>query len=150
MSKMTRVLVVAVCSAYPLLNHIAAVRGEPHWSALGLALLVGALGAGWTRRLGASVAAAGAALAAALLLAAWMPAIVLYSPPVAINIALCIAFAATLRGNEEPLVTRFARLTRGGQLPPDLARYTRYLTGVWVLFFALMASISLVLAIVGP
>ena len=149
MSKVARVLAVAVCAAYPVLNHIAAVRAEPYWSALGFALVVGALAAGWTQRIGATAACTAAALAAALALAFWAPAVILGAPSVGINIALCVAFATTLRKNEEPLITRFARLTRGGHLPDELARYTRRLTGVWAAFFALMASISLALALVG-
>ena len=149
MSKVARVLAVALCAAYPVLNHIAAVRGEPYWSAIGLALVVVALAAGWTQRIGATAACAAAALAAALALAFWAPAVLLCAPSVGINVALCVAFGMTLRANEEPLVTRFARLTRGGQLPAELARYTRRLTGAWAAFFALMASISLVLALVG-
>lgn len=150
MSKVARVLAVAVCAAYPLLNHIAAVRGEPYWSAVGIALVVGALAAGWTQRIGASAACTAAALAAAMVMASWAPAVLLCAPSVAINLALCFAFATTLRVSEEPLITRFARLTRGGQLPSELARYTRCLTGVWAAFFALMACISLVLALFGP
>jgi len=132
-----------------VLNHIAAVRGEPYWSAFGIALVVGAVAAGWTKRGGPAAACAAAALAAAVALAFWAPAILLCAPSVAINSALCVAFATTLRANEEPLVTRFARSTRGGQLPAELARYTRCLTGAWAAFFASMASISLVLALAG-
>ena len=149
MSKVARVLAIAVCAAYPVLNHVAAVRAEPYWSAFGLALIVGAAAAGWTRRVGATAACAAAALALALALAFQAPSVLLCAPSVAINGALCVAFAATLRANQEPLVARFARLTRGGQLPAELARYTRCLTGVWAAFFAVMASISLVLALVG-
>jgi uncharacterized membrane protein len=48
------------------------------------------------------------------------------------------------------MVSRFARIERGGELPPDLARYTRVLTGLWVLFFVVMASVSFALALAGP
>jgi len=67
-----------------------------------------------------------------------------------INLALCALFARTLRRGEEPLVSRFARLSRGGRLAPDLVRYTRNLTRAWASFFLLMAVVSATLAVTAP
>ncbi len=47
-------------------------------------------------------------------------------------------------------MSRFARIHRGGQLAPDLARYTRNLTAAWAGFFVVMAVISATLAVTGP
>jgi uncharacterized membrane protein len=69
--------------------------------------------------------------------------------PVLLNLILCFLFARTLRGGSEPLITRFARVERGGQLPAELARYTRRLTIAWAAFFALMAATSAALALWG-
>jgi uncharacterized membrane protein len=69
--------------------------------------------------------------------------------PVAVNLALCWLFGRTLAAGREPMIGRFARLERGAPLPPDLTRYTRTLTALWTAFFALMASISVGLAIWG-
>jgi uncharacterized membrane protein len=69
--------------------------------------------------------------------------------PVAVNLALCALFGRTLASGREPMIARFARLVRGAELPPDLARYTRTLTALWTAFFAVMASISVGLAIWG-
>lgn len=147
--KWARALAVAVCCAYPLLNHAAAVLHEPRWAALGIALVVWALASGW---LSARVAAflAVSTLALSLWIAAHLPGLLLYPPPVAINLALCAFFARTLRQGDEPLVSRFARMERGGRLAPDLARYTRNLTRAWAGFFLLMAGISATLAVTGP
>ena len=90
------------------------------------------------------------ALALLLYLAAAVPGFLLYVPPVAINLALLALFARTLRAGSEPMVSRFARIERGGTLPPDLARYTRNQTRAWAAFFALMAAISATLAATGP
>ena len=149
MSAWTRLFALAACCAYPLLNHVAVVLGEPRWAALGIALVVCVLVAGWSSALvGALIA--GATFVLSLWLARYMPGLLLYAPPIAINMALCLCFARTLRRNHEPLVSRFARIERGGQLPPDLARYTRNLTRAWAGFFVLMAAISATLAVTGP
>ena len=149
MSKWRRLLAVAVFCAYPLLNHAAAVSGEPRWAALGVALVAWGLASG---SLGAvsSVLVTAATLVPALWLAGRFPGVLLYTPPVVINLALCVLFARTLRPGREPLITGFARLGRGGQLAPDLARYTRTLTLAWACFFVLMATISITLAVTGP
>ena len=47
-------------------------------------------------------------------------------------------------------MSRFARIHRGGELAPDLARYTRNLTAAWAVFFLVMAVISATLAVTGP
>jgi len=74
---------------------------------------------------------------------------VLALPPVAINVALALRFGATLRRGHEPIISRFARIERG-VLEPDLAAYTRTLTLVWVIFFAVMATVSIVLSVPSP
>ena len=69
--------------------------------------------------------------------------------PLAVNLALCWLFGRTLAAGREPMIARFARLERGAELPPDLARYARALTAVWAGFFAAMAAVSLGLALWG-
>src|SRR5512135_1104809 len=144
MTRRTGLLVAAACCAFPALSHLAVVSGDARWAALGLALLA------WSA-LAARVRPALAALSGlALGLGALWPAAVLFAPPLAVYLALAGAFAATLRNGHEPMVSRFARIERGSELPPDLARYTRVLTGLWVLFFVIMATISFALAFAGP
>jgi uncharacterized membrane protein len=69
--------------------------------------------------------------------------------PVVLNLSLAALFGRTLFGGREPMIGRFARLERGGELPPDLARYTRGLTAAWTVFFVAMAATSLGLAFWG-
>jgi uncharacterized membrane protein len=149
MAKWRRPLAVAVCCAYPLLNHAAAVYGEPRLAALGVALVVWALASGWLGVAGALLVAT-PVFALSLWAARSFPSLLLYAPPLVINLALCVLFASTLFPGRDPLVTGFARMERAGPLPSDLARYTRSLTGVWAGFFALMATISAILAATGP
>ncbi len=149
MTRRTGLLVAAACCAFPALSHLAVVSGDARWAALGLALLA------WSA-LAARVRPVLAALLGLLLsglalaLSALWPAAVVFAPPLAVYLALAGAFAATLRSGHEPMVSRFARIERGGELPPDLTRYTRVLTGLWVLFFVAMATVSVALAFTGP
>jgi uncharacterized membrane protein len=45
------------------------------------------------------------------------------------------------------MISWFARLVRGTELAPDLARYTRWSTVVWTVFFASMAVVAAALAV---
>lgn len=73
----------------------------------------------------------------------------LFVPPVAINLWFAVLFGASLRGGAGPLISRIARLERGG-LEPELATYTRRLTALWTLLFLGMATESLLLALFAP
>jgi uncharacterized membrane protein len=68
-----------------------------------------------------------------------------FLPPIALNLGLAALFARTLKSGQEPLISTFARAERG-TLEPDLARYTRRLTVVWVAFFVGAAAASALLA----
>lgn len=70
----------------------------------------------------------------------------LYLPPVAINLALCWLFGRTLERGREPLISRFAVMEQGA-LTPELASYTRTLTWIWTLLFALAAAAAGALAL---
>lgn len=72
----------------------------------------------------------------------------LYLPPVAINLALCWLFGRTLVRGREPLIARFAAMEQG-MLSAELASYTRVLTWVWTVLFALAAATSVALALWG-
>ena len=54
-------------------------------------------------------------------------------------------FARTLLAGRTPLVTTFARIFHGGELPAPVARYGRQVTWVWALAFFLMVLVSAVL-----
>ncbi len=62
---------------------------------------------------------------------------------------LGLAFGATLRTGQTPLVSRLAALVHG-QLSPALARYTRQVTWAWTLYFSATAVASLLLFWLAP
>lgn len=142
------VLAIVACFAYPLLSHLGAATREPLWPATGIALIAWAVSS-------VRLSMARAALLALLTLAAGaglsplLPSLLLFAPPVALNVTLCAVFACTLREGSEAMVSRFARIEHGSALPPDLVSYTRFLTGLWAVFFAVMAMISSGLALWG-
>jgi uncharacterized membrane protein len=135
-------------SLYPLAVCVAIAAGRPR---LALAATCVALGASFVatprwRRLGIAmlVAAPFVVLSATADLA--QPLVFL--PPVALNLGLAALFARTLKRGREPLISTFARAERG-TLEPDLARYTRRLTALWVAFFVGAAAVSALLALLA-
>jgi uncharacterized membrane protein len=135
--------------AYPFVIHRLLAAGRPR-IALGLAA-VALGGLCWSltdsrwRWLALSMIAVTSLAAGAL----HADELVLFLPPIAINLGLALFFASTLARGREPLISWFARVERG-ELAPDLEAYTRRLTWIWVGFFLLMAAASLVLAVIGP
>lgn len=73
--------------------------------------------------------------------------LLLYLPPILINLLLFILFAQTLFARRRPLITRFAERFHNVQADPALYRYTRRVTLVWSWVFALMLLQSLALAL---
>jgi len=147
MAGRTRLLAVAACCAYPLLSHAAAVLEEPRWAAVGIAVVAWAVASFRYGRL-AAAALGFVVLAVGLALAGIAGSVLLYAPPLLLNLALCAVFGGTLRNGREPMISIIARIERG-ELPADLVRYTRQLTWAWAAFFSIMAAISLVLAVWG-
>jgi uncharacterized membrane protein len=144
-----RAALVLAC-AWPLSLHGAVLLGAPHWVprlTAGALIMAAALWACAARSPRAAVCALGIAL-----LAAWAaraaPQLLLYAPPVLINVALAAVFAASLRPPREPVITRFARMEHP-VLPSELALYTRCLTVLWAALFAAMAGVALTLALHG-
>jgi len=94
------------------------------------------------RRRAATILAGLLAIAAAVLVHTLLAPSAYALIDAAINAVLAALFGRTLRSGRDPLISTFARAERGA-LEPDLARYTRTLTKVWVAFFVAMAMISL-------
>lgn len=69
-------------------------------------------------------------------------ALLYYLQNVGTTLALGALFGRTLFGDQEALVTQFAKLAHDGEISPAKARYTRQVTIAWTLFFALSALIS--------
>ena len=136
--------------AWPLALHSALLLGAPHWvPTITAGALIGAA-ALWARA-ASSARALAIGLGVALLSTAalrFLPQALLYAPPIVIDAALALAFAASLRALREPVITRFARIEHPA-LPAELAIYTRRLTLAWSMLFAAMSIVALWLALRG-
>jgi len=135
---------VLLLLSYPFLTHAAVTTGLAYlaWTAwlCIAALVVLSFPGPW--------GLAGFALLAAAPLVA-DPDALLKFPPVIINLALAVWFGRTLAPGEEPMISWFARLARGTELPPDLARYTRWSTVMWTAFFVSTAAAAAALAVLA-
>jgi uncharacterized membrane protein len=149
-----RLLVAAVVIlGFPLVSFIllhARLVPAPWLAAPDAVVTVGVLmglcaRGGLRPRLAAGLLGSGLALAA---LALW-PQQAAYAFPVAINLCVAALFHGTL-ADREALITRIARLERGGVLPEELARYSRRLTEAWAWFFLALAANGLGLALFAP
>jgi uncharacterized membrane protein len=143
-----RTCAIVLALGWPIGLHLAAVSGHEGWMpAITAIAAIGAVGV-WVATKGTSSAiVAGVAMTLALvsvLLVA--PRALLFGPPILINAALCAVFARSLRQGNEPVIAVFARLEQG-TLTPELADYTRILTGLWSILFFGLAATALYLAI---
>jgi len=130
--------------AYPVLTHAAVTTGLAYLASTAWLCLAALVYLSFPGKWGL----AGFALLAAAPLVA-DPDVLLKLPPVVINIALAVWFGRTLAPGEEPMVGWFARLVRGTELPPDLARYTWWSTARWTVFFVSMAAAAAALAVLA-
>lgn len=136
----------------PILVHVAILRHDLllEWCAL---LLFAALflAPGLMRARASSWAAlAGLGLAFGWLVTRGDARFTLQLPSILIPAMLACVFGVTLRAGREPLITRIASATWGGQLPDELRRYTRTLTRAWVLVFVVLALTAALLAAFAP
>jgi uncharacterized membrane protein len=73
---------------------------------------------------------------------------IVLAPSVIMNVLLFVLFGNTLLPGREPLITRFRRLEEGF-VSPMFVSYTRCLTVLWTVLFAIATMASLVAAVWG-
>ena len=136
-------------SLYPVAVCVAIARGHPRMALAATCIALGVLLltlAGW-RRFGIALLAASPIVL--LSEASEIARPLVFAPPVLLNLGLAFLCWRSLRPGREPLISTFARMERGA-LEPDLVRYTRMLTRVWLGFFVAAAALSAVLAVTAP
>jgi uncharacterized membrane protein len=139
---------LALALAYPLLVHAAILWPHAWLEWLALAVL-GALPlyrALRKPRLWAWCAWALFLAACGLVVAAGRSHWLLFIPPVVIPLTLLVVFAGSLRRGRVPMVTHVATIVRG-PLPPDLAHYTRGVTLMWCVVFAILTACAVAFAV---
>jgi uncharacterized membrane protein len=70
-------------------------------------------------------------------------------PYVTVYLVLLWFFGRTLRAGRQPLITRLAMHVHG-ELPAELAAYTRNVTVAWCIFFLAMVATSILLFVFEP
>jgi uncharacterized membrane protein/3-hydroxymyristoyl/3-hydroxydecanoyl-(acyl carrier protein) dehydratase len=150
LSQVPRFVAVALAVAYPLLAHAASIyHSRPLTIAsvvvLGAAVLYRPL---VDARRWAFLALPVVAVAIAGLARLDAVALVLFAPPVLLNVYLAWLFGHTLAYGNMPLIERLVRLLQPPNLPfePGVIRYARKLTRLWTAFFILLGATNLALA----
>ena len=121
----------------------ASALGERAAALAVLGLMAGAL-IGASRRPVAGLVA-GLALAAGAWRFADAVRVLVFLPPLAAFAFMAFFFGRTLRAGSEPLINRIARKEHP-DLPPDMARHARWLTGAWTACFVALFLVALGLA----
>ncbi len=140
-----RVLAGLLLLSYLVLTHAAVLTGTALFARAAWLCLTGLVVLAIPGKWGFG---AGATLAGALLVAD--AETLLKFPPIVLDLAVAAWFGMSLAPGEEPVISWFARVVRGVELPPDLARYTRNSTIIWTVFLAGMASVAAALALLAP
>ena len=147
---MTRVVAIVLASvAYVFGTYWLMTRPETTpWNAVGvLAPMLIAIAAGSWRGGQRGLGATAALVLAWLCIEAWRgtslsPNMLYLAQHAGIHSFLAAAFGGTLRAGRTPLITTMAaRVHR--ELTPGMVAYTRKLTLAWVVYFILMAVVSL-------
>ncbi|MFC1602100.1 hypothetical protein ACFL3U_00880 [Pseudomonadota bacterium] len=148
----SRLLLVFI-PLYPLALHFGIFAGSVTPGILVLSVLLLLSGSGLLVK-GARSGWGLLVLGASLLVcqAYYQPAaqIMLFLPPILINLLLCFLFARTLSTGSTPLISTFARIAHGHELDEAAQRYTRAVTQLWVGVFTLLALASFLLALFAP
>lgn len=144
----------ALAAAYPFLAHAASARESGMLAAfasidIALILLLPALARGSWK---AWIALISATLLALLLARTHYALVPLLLVPVLFVGLVAWGFARTLRDGRVPLISRIVSALEAkdpAQLEPDIAGYTRRLTGVWAAVLSLLAMVNLALALLA-
>jgi uncharacterized membrane protein len=149
----SRIVLAVVCL---LAIHVAIVKHAPAVAVIvGLGYAAANMALDWNlgTRAGRRIAwIAISALLALSLVAIWLgyasAIALLLAPSVLANLAMFYIFGQTLLPGHEPLITRFRRL-EVGHVTPAFEHYTRRLTLLWTILFAVGTIVSLTAAISG-
>lgn len=137
--------------SYLLVSHVAVMLDRLSWASSYLVFVILLLTTGSMvsgRRLQAMLWG-GVFLVACWVLLREQYHLLLYVPPIIINLGLLFIFARSLRSGNTPFITRYARLI-DGDLSNEEERYTRKVTWWWTGFFLVLAVECIVLSLFAP
>lgn len=149
-SRVRRVIAVTLAVAFPVLAHGASILKSPGLTIASVAILAAAI---LFKPLteGRRPAWLVLPVVVAALIGLWhidAASLVLFLPPVLLNVFLAWLFGHTLARGSTPLIERLVRLLQPPGEPPESAviRYAGRLTRVWAALFVMLATVNLGLA----
>jgi len=149
-SRVRRLAPIIFAVTYPLLAHGASILKSPGLTLASVAILaIAILFKPLTE--GRRAAWLLLPLVAAAIIGLWRAdavSLVLFVPPVLLNVYLAWLFGHTLARNSTPLIERLVRLLQPPGVPaePAVIRYAGRLTRAWTTLFVLLATVNLGLA----
>jgi uncharacterized membrane protein len=136
-------LVALATAAYPFAVYFGLGTLEPHWIAAALAALM--LARAWATRQAFWIAAGACTVLLGLASLQGGASLPLKLYPVLVNATLLAVFATSL-ARPPSAVERIARMTQP-DLPPHGVAFTRTVTWVWCVFFAVNGAVALATAL---
>ena len=131
-------LLLILC--YPLCVHLSVLQQAPGLQVIAIVCLAAGIQYPGLRQ---GSGFSWGVLLVVTLVSAWLASVdlaryVLYMPPIIIPLLIWSGFMRTLMPGQVPLVTAMGERFHG-QLPPEIARYTRNVTVFWAVFLAALA-----------
>ena len=74
---------------------------------------------------------------------------IIYLPPILMILTILYPFVRSIMPGRTPLITRFYQLTKA-ENNPEVNRYTRNLTWIWIVFIMLLLINTLILTLFAP
>jgi len=146
-------LLILLLLAYPLIAHVLIIYGIPNVAVillvlLGLFSIISGLFAGANKKPDQlKMLIYGAIILWGITNLVTSSFQVLFVPSVVINCVIALVVAASLRKGATPMMEMILRFSAVAELPQKIIREARILTIIWAVFFFVMATISLALAI---
>lgn len=139
---------ILILLTYPLLSHFFVLLGQPQWVVIYLLVIVGLffIKAFVSRNLILAFLMAFLLIVGAGLIIQEKSTVIIYLPPIMINLGLLLIFWRSLQRDQVPLITRYAQLI-DGNLNEEMNRYTKRVTVSWTILFIVMLIESIGLAI---
>ena len=134
--------------AYPLVSHFSVMTGYPVWSVMYLLGIFGVffIKAIVTRKHYLVLIMACVLIVGVALVLQEQSKVIMYLPPIMINLGLLYIFGRSLERDQVPLITRYAEII-DGTLNQEIKRYTKRVTIAWTILFLIMLIESIGLAL---
>ena len=142
---------ILILLTYPLFSHVFVISGHPFWAAVYLLGLIGLflIQAILKQNLLLVLIMTSLLVTGTSLVMQNQSTVLMYLPPVMINLGLLLLFGRSLKHDHIPIITRYAQLI-DGHLDQQMSIYTKRVTQVWTILFFVLLIESICLSIFSP